>query len=93
MSKSDRAYYLWEDDKKESKPILSEKEYWLLANNITIIVYHFNFFKDSIRKEYDECSICLDYLAKLECVKCKQTICGRCLLKIDVCPYCRHNPL
>lgn len=89
-----RAYYLWEDDKKYGQTLLSEYDYWRLACNIEYIIQKYSFFKDCIgeKKEYDECAVCLDYLAKIACVECTQAICGRCLTKIKKCPFCRNLP-
>lgn len=92
MSVSTRAYYLWEDDKKSGSSTLSKNDYWILANNIEFLIHKYNFFKDANVKECDECSICMEYLGKIECIKCTQKICGRCLTKIKKCPYCRAVP-
>ena len=84
------------DDKKANRKLLSDKEYFLLAQEIHNIMYYYDFYQDVIYEndDYNECGICLDYFGKLECIKCKQNICERCLLKINssaLCPYCRNK--
>lgn len=93
MSVRTRAYYLWEDDKNGGRPLLNDKQYYTLAQIIELYVSKYNFYKDAIIKDnslWDECNICMIYLGKLECVKCKQKVCARCVLKLDSCPYCRN---
>lgn len=78
----ERAYYLWNDDKNDGRKLLLEKEYYLLAINIVTRLHNDRIFKDMKHASYEECNICFDYLGKLECIQCKQSICGRCLLKM-----------
>ena len=91
MSIVTRSYYLWEDDKNAGKVILSEKSYYLLASTIEKHIRYFRLFRDvkSSGTEYDQCEICLDYIAKIECSKCKQRICGRCVINFKSCQFCR----
>ena len=94
MSIRNRAYFLWENDKKYGHSLLSDKDYWNLAKTIEFIIQKYIFFKDCIsNKENDECAVCLDYMAKMECVKCTQKVCGYCLIKIKKCPFCRNLPV
>lgn len=94
MSIKERAYYLWEDDKKEGRKLLSENEYWLLANNIASKLYCYQTFVDiTDSSKYEECNICMEYTAKIECKQCTQIICGRCIIKVKKCPYCNYQPI
>lgn len=91
----ERAYYLWKDDYVKGV-ILEPYGYYMLAKNVDHILRHYYFFKDVQFKsnddncEYDECCVCMNHFAKMECVICKQRTCSKCMMKLDKCPFCRN---
>lgn len=85
-----RAYYLSEDDRKLNKQMLSNNEYYYLAENINKFMKDYYFFEDYTEHNYSACRVCFDSYAKVRCVSCKQPVCARCMLKTEVCPFCRN---
>jgi uncharacterized CHY-type Zn-finger protein len=64
-------------------------DYYILANNIASKLFCYSTFKDMLDyHKYDDCQLCKEFTAKIECTKCNQTLCGRCLTNIKACPYC-----
>jgi hypothetical protein len=85
-----RAYYLSEDDGKLNKQRLSNEQYYCMAQDISKFMKEYYFFEDSDELNYSACKICFDYYAKVHCVCCRQSICVRCMMKMELCPFCRN---
>lgn len=85
-----RAYYLSEDDGKLNKQRLSNDEYYYTAYDIAKFIKDYYFFEDSDEFNYSACRLCFNCFAKVHCVSCKQTICAKCMLKTESCPFCNN---
>lgn len=95
MSLETRAYYLWEDDKRNGCVNPSDKYYYLLALKIQTFLKSYPLYRDVTSNSFEMCNICLQNKSKIECSRCKQQICHICLFNLQskYCQYCRTSSL